>query len=1435
MQRLKDCLNNIKLQSTFNVETKSQSNEKIDINENVLKAPEIIDQEEPSSYLALDEISSVKSIRQGIIHRDTPNSSNFKRCQCLETPFNLNTSHYVHVEDTIFPNSSTIYSCRKNQNYRDCSSVSSLSNKENEPATFNNLSKELWASLNEKYCIEENLVFSLYNRSFREVLDSVIITFNTLGPIPSFVLLKKNGLLDPTSSEEIAAFLFFTQGLEKSRIGKFLSIPDDFNTEVVKHFLRFFDFKNVDLVSALRLFFSKFQPPGESQQLLRFVNAFSNAYVNDNSTVDMVPDTIAYLAYAILMLHTDQHNTKVRQKMTKDAFVKLLLTKDEKPAQDKKFYNSDLPLIFTRKYLEGVYDNVVTSEFRLFYTERDLLYSRLSKQEYLGLLQNTLFNSTLKKRLSNGTKHESLINEVIKKGVVFVKYCRTGTLRLRQLKVSDDEASLEWFPFGQQNVDLLGMKNKKIDRSIALVDIEDVTIEYFSRRGKIRGVRNIPEFCCTIYSTHRKLVLCESVATEFPLQAWASIILAISQRLKCSLLNENCGNGLNEVERVSNSQEELCPMSYAYETLSSQRFKLPPSNKEMHRQSKRFTASSCTHDEVIKSFTMVKGRSISIPGDVSHSSSRQLHDTLSTSKHSIDDVLDNCFIKRTQSEICVSRATKERSRNFSNLLTKTKSQKPTVSKTDSTNADGSKTDVVRMRSFSHMTHSANKNKKFYNPFDKTPFFKENQQSVETAAVLGHWKDILTNWDYHWHGLGACSSALNGQQSYSNFFRDSFSLNETQNVSFLNEWLVPAQQNRFSCKTEKHESGFLRESFLIKRTNTMLMDYEPLSSFSMSNEFLQDNPNKTGNFLTIPSWPLNTINHVIFLDFEIFRWLISGACRVSCKNVTSVKNVNDVATVSVEDISLLRPCIMGRICHYICYWYFDWNQEKRLLHKKTTTNFMKPVFDRMSGNLSDNGSKILCRSIPSQDIPNYGSHISRISDYLLGVWWLGLPDALRANLWLICFTNRAFPTELDDTLYSTTPRITNEKQPLCQQIFHILHDEIIKHSNHLQLLLPCPCQLYSGWFLGLQQTLIHTTRIYEGTFTQCESCCLMENIETNRKNKNFFNLCVSSDKGKISYNDYIPASCSYQMNTLHSVSVYRRSNSAPARLIISQHSTDPFSLPSFLNPSFYKTTVTNHTCFHCHEPLFLRKKKKCTPTNQLWFCAIVFLCSAYHDFLVKSPICFTSIIHLAAVCTSITTSRIVGLKLLHCIIFSTNLPVHDLLSLNNSESSHRTFVRFQLFQTLFSEKLPVLFKHFKTLQITPDFYLPVWFGQLFSGCMPIDQLVKVWDRIFLGGETIIFQVALGILHYHEVYLLTLTFKGCLRLLLQDFHQDLPLLETNLSGLKWHKELFDTTRLWRCIDRCRVNPVIVRSCTEGVHSLCTSEKLQQLLLKNSSMDS
>jgi hypothetical protein len=71
--------------------------------------------------------------------------------------------------------------------------------------------------------------------------------------------------------------------------------------------------------------------------------------------------------------------------------------------------------------------------------------------------------------------------------------------------------------------------------------------------------------------------------------------------------------------------------------------------------------------------------------------------------------------------------------------------------------------------------------------------------------------------------------------------------------------------------------------------------------------------------------------------------MSGACRVSYENLTSVKNVNEAATVSVEDTSLIRPCIMGRIRHYICYWYFDWNQEKRLLNKKTTTSFMKPVF------------------------------------------------------------------------------------------------------------------------------------------------------------------------------------------------------------------------------------------------------------------------------------------------------------------------------------------------------------------------------------------------------------------------------------------------------------------------------------------------------------
>jgi hypothetical protein len=89
MQRIKDCLNNIKLQNTPHVETKSQSNEKFDQSESVLKAQENVDQGKPiSSYLTLDEICPDKAIPRGTTHEDNVVClSSLQRC--LHTVFKI--------------------------------------------------------------------------------------------------------------------------------------------------------------------------------------------------------------------------------------------------------------------------------------------------------------------------------------------------------------------------------------------------------------------------------------------------------------------------------------------------------------------------------------------------------------------------------------------------------------------------------------------------------------------------------------------------------------------------------------------------------------------------------------------------------------------------------------------------------------------------------------------------------------------------------------------------------------------------------------------------------------------------------------------------------------------------------------------------------------------------------------------------------------------------------------------------------------------------------------------------------------------------------------------------------------------------------------------------------------------------------------------------
>ena len=75
-----------------------------------------------------------------------------------------------------------------------------------------------------------------------------------------------HGLIKETP-EDIAAFLYKGEGLNKTMIGDYLGERSDFNEAVLKAFVELHDFTDLILVQALRQFLWSFRLPGEAQKV----------------------------------------------------------------------------------------------------------------------------------------------------------------------------------------------------------------------------------------------------------------------------------------------------------------------------------------------------------------------------------------------------------------------------------------------------------------------------------------------------------------------------------------------------------------------------------------------------------------------------------------------------------------------------------------------------------------------------------------------------------------------------------------------------------------------------------------------------------------------------------------------------------------------------------------------------------------------------------------------------------------------------------------------------------------------------------------------------------------------------------------------------------------------------------------------------------------
>ncbi|KAG8373574.1 hypothetical protein BUALT_Bualt11G0038600 [Buddleja alternifolia] len=178
--------------------------------------------------------------------------------------------------------------------------------------------------------------------------------------------------LDPQS---VACFFRYTAGLDKNLVGDFLGNHDEFCVQVLHEFAGTFDFQDMNLDTALRLFLETFRLPGESQKIQRVLEAFSERYYEQSPQILANKDAALLLSYSIIMLNTDQHNIQVKKKMTEEDFIR-----------NNRHINggNDLP----REFLTELYYSICKNEIRTT-PEQAAGFAEMTPSRWIDLLHKS--------------------------------------------------------------------------------------------------------------------------------------------------------------------------------------------------------------------------------------------------------------------------------------------------------------------------------------------------------------------------------------------------------------------------------------------------------------------------------------------------------------------------------------------------------------------------------------------------------------------------------------------------------------------------------------------------------------------------------------------------------------------------------------------------------------------------------------------------------------------------------------------------------------------------------------------------------------------------------------------------------------------------------------------------------------------------------------
>jgi len=187
-------------------------------------------------------------------------------------------------------------------------------------------------------------------KAFKKLFEEGVALFNRK-PKKGLAFLQEQRLIGQ-APEDAASFLAATRGLDKATIGDFLGEREDYALKVMHCYVDALDFAELEFDAAIRTFLAGFRLPGEAQKIDRLMEKFAERYVRCNPEAFKSADVAYVLAYSVIMLNTDAHNPMVKNKMSKNDFLR-----NNRGIND----GGDLP----QDFMAALYDRILSNEIKM--------------------------------------------------------------------------------------------------------------------------------------------------------------------------------------------------------------------------------------------------------------------------------------------------------------------------------------------------------------------------------------------------------------------------------------------------------------------------------------------------------------------------------------------------------------------------------------------------------------------------------------------------------------------------------------------------------------------------------------------------------------------------------------------------------------------------------------------------------------------------------------------------------------------------------------------------------------------------------------------------------------------------------------------------------------------------------------------------------------